>query len=120
MQAALKGTIDAEKDHVLILHGLYAHAASRFEFATNGRWQTFAATAAMRDGAPGFGSVVFIVEGDGVELARSRFLRGGESEPMHVKIDSVRTLVLRAEGTEGNNHGCWAMWGEPVVERAER
>ena len=100
--------------------GLHAHAASRFEFATNGRWHTFTATTAMRDGAPEFGSAVFIVEGDGVELARSRFLRGGQSEAMKVKIDGVRTLVLRAEGTEGNNHGCWAMWGEPVVERVAR
>ncbi|MBL9146239.1 MAG: protein kinase [Verrucomicrobiaceae bacterium] len=100
--------------------GLYAHAASRFEFATNGRWQNFTATAAMRDGAPEFGSVVFIVEGDGVELARSHFLTSGQSEPMSVKIDGVKTLVLRAEGTEGNNHGCWAMWGDPVVERATK
>ncbi len=100
--------------------GLFAHAASRFEFATNGRWQTFTATAAMRDGAPEFGSVVFVVEGDGVELARSHFLTSGQSEPMSVKIDGVKSLVLRAEGTEGNNHGCWAMWGDPVVERAAK
>ena len=97
--------------------GLYAHASSRFEFATNARWQTFNATAAMRDGAPEFGSVVFIVEGDGVELARSRFLKSGESELMSVKIDGVKSLVLRAEGTEGNNHGCWSMWADPVVDR---
>jgi hypothetical protein len=97
--------------------GLSAHAKSRYEFALGGRWQSFTTTVGVRDGAPEFGSAVFIIEGDGVELARSQFLRSGQSELIKADMRNVQKLTLRTEGTEGHNHGCWTIWCDPVVER---
>ena len=99
--------------------GISAHAKSLVEFPLQGKWHRFTATVGLRDGAPPMGKGVFIVEGDGVELARSRFLRIGQSERMTVKIDGVKKLVLRTEGSDGNNQGCWSIWCDPVVERTE-
>jgi hypothetical protein len=97
--------------------GLYAHAKSAFVFPLAGRWQTFSATVGLRDGGPEVGSAVFIIEGDGVELTRSQFMRPGRSEPMKTDVTGVKTLTLRAEGSQGHNHGCWSIWCDPLIER---
>jgi len=100
--------------------GLYAHAKSAYVFPLAGRWQTFCATVGLRDGGPEVGSAVFIIEGDGVELTRSQFMRPGMSEPMKIDVTGVKTLTLRAEGSEGHNHGCWSIWCDPLIERTAK
>jgi hypothetical protein len=97
--------------------GLYAHAPSRYVFDLAGKWQTFTATVGLRDGAPDFGSAVFRVLGDGKELHRSPVLRVGARAEINVAVTGVRTLELRTEGAEGNNHGAWSIWTEPQVSR---
>jgi len=62
----------------------------------------------------------FVIEGDGVELTRSQFMRPGMSEPMKIDVTGVKTLTLRAEGSEGHNHGCWSIWCDPLIERTAK
>jgi tetratricopeptide (TPR) repeat protein len=98
--------------------GLYAHAASRYAYALDGRWQTFTATIGLRDGAHAMGAVVFIVRGDGRELYRSPTLRvTSPAETIKVNVVGVKQLELIAEGAEGHVHHAWAIWAEPVVTR---
>lgn len=98
--------------------GLYAHAASRYAYALDGRWQTFSATIGIRDGAHAMGSAVFVVRGDGRELYRSPALRvSSPAETVKLSIAGVKQLELIAEGAEGHVHHAWAIWAEPVVAR---
>ena len=97
--------------------GLYAHARSVFEFPLNGQWQKFSATVGLRDGAPSIGRAVFIIEGDGLELARSRHLNVNESQALSIEVQGVKQLTLRTEGAEGHTHGCWSIWCDPLVSR---
>lgn len=97
--------------------GLYAHAPSRFFYELGGRWKSLSATVGLRDGAPGFGSAVFRVVGDGKELYRSPVLRVGQREIVEVDVAGVKVIELLAEGGDGNNHGSWAIWADPQVTR---
>ena len=97
--------------------GLYAHAKSNYTFQLAGRWKRFETTVGLRDGNPAQGRVVFIVEGDGQELARSGFLDSGAEEKLSADVSNVRTLSLRVEGPDGHNHGCWSIWCDPLLTR---
>jgi hypothetical protein len=97
--------------------GLYAHSTSAFIFPLGGKWKTFTAACGLRDGAADQGSAVFIVLGDGKELFRSRILRPGQKETLHLDIPGVEQLELRTEGGEGHNHNSWAIWADPLVQR---
>jgi tetratricopeptide (TPR) repeat protein len=98
--------------------GLYAHAAPRYAYALDGRWQTFTATIGLRDGAHAMGAVVFTVRGDGRELFRSPTLRVTSlAEAVKVNVAGVKQLELLVEGAESHVHHAWAIWAEPVVTR---
>lgn len=98
--------------------GLYAHAASRYAYALEGRWQTLTATIGVRDGAHPMGVVVFLVRGDGRELYRSPPLRvTSPAEQVKVNVAGVKQLELIAEGAESHVHHAWAIWAEPTVTR---
>ncbi len=97
--------------------GLYAHSKSEFVFSLGGSWKTFSATVGLRDGAANQGSAVFTVTGDGKELFRSKMLRVGEKETLHLDLADVQQLELHADGGEGHNHNSWAIWADPVVEK---
>lgn len=97
--------------------GLYAHSPSRYVFALDGRWKTFAAVAGLRDGAHPQGSAVFTVRGDGRDLYASPLLRAGARAEIKVDVSGVRQLELVAEGGEGHPHNSWAIWADPRVER---
>jgi hypothetical protein len=97
--------------------GLYAHSSSRYEFALDGKWKTFTAEVGLQDGADATGSAVFIVRGDGTELARSAIMRVGKSESFTVNVAGVQKLELLAEGGEGHNENSWAVWLQPELHR---
>lgn len=97
--------------------GLYAHAASSFEFTLAKRWKSFSATVGVRDGALEQGSAVFTVRGDGKTLYTSPILRAGQTDRLEVDIANVTKLELVAEGGEGHVHNSWAIWVEPTVLR---
>jgi hypothetical protein len=98
--------------------GFYAHSASRYAFAVDGKWKTLTAIIGLRDGAnPKQGSAVFTVRGDGRELYRSPLLRPGTREEISVNIAGVKNLELLADGGEGHNFNSWAIWAEPMLRR---
>ncbi len=97
--------------------GLYAHASSRYVFPVAEKWQRFRATIGLRDGASAQGSAIFIVRGDGKELYYSPILRAGGTEEIDLEIAGVKELELLADGAEGHNHNCWAIWAAPRVSR---
>jgi hypothetical protein len=97
--------------------GLYAHSKSEFVFLLGGRWKTFSATVGLRDGAANQGSAVFSVVGDGRELFRSKILRAGQKDTIHIDITNVQQLELHADGGEGHTHNSWAIWADPVVDK---
>lgn len=108
---------------VLIVHGrlyskgLYAHSPSRYRFALDGRWKTFAATVGLREGADPSGSAIFIVRADGRELFRSGPLRVDASHRLALNIEGVQELELLTSPGGEKNHFSWAIWVEPTVRR---
>ena len=104
-------------DGQLFAKGLYAHATSRYAFALEGKWKTFAATAGLRDGAGAEPSAVFVVIGDGKELFRSKPLKENERQGLSIDVTNVKQLELLTESGEKTNRSCWAIWADPVVRR---
>lgn len=91
--------------------GLGAHAESRIEFDLPPGHRLFAATIGC-DQEVWANSIVFVVEGDGVELYRSPLLRRDDAPlDVTVPIDGVSRLALLIEdGGDGiaADHGNWA------------
>lgn len=93
--------------------GIFAHGPSRLVFNTRGRWKRFAATVGLQVG----GSVVFVVRGDGRELARSALLQNDQTAAFNIDIRGVKTLELVTEdGGDGNGHD-WSVWFAPQLRR---
>ena len=91
--------------------GIGTHADSRIVYQCPGDARVFAATIGCDQKAL-VGSVVFVVEGDGRELFRSRILRA-DSRPVDIRVplDNIQELALIVEdgGDRINaDHGNWA------------
>jgi hypothetical protein len=96
--------------------GLYGHAESRYVYDLGGTWHAFVSRIGLQKGHNG--SVVFVVTGDGKELARSPLLKlaDGEQE-IRANVRGVRQLELRTEpGLDGRNND-WGIWFSPVLRR---
>ena len=114
---------DSELRFFLELHGklyrngLYAHSPSSFVFDLDKKWKTFSAIVGLRDYAHIQGSAKFTVIGDGKVLYESPALRTNQKDSMNVDISNVKTMELKADGTEGHNFNSWAIWVNPSIER---
>ncbi len=95
--------------------GLYAHAASTYEFALHGRWKKFTTTVGQQDG--GFGQAVFTIRGDGKLLHTSKPLKAGMHEDIAIDVSGVQKLELVAGSAVEGNAGCWSVWGSPMLSR---
>lgn len=90
--------------------GIGTHANSRITYDIDGAYAAFAATIGCDQEVSG-NSVVFVVEGDGVELYRSPLMRA-RSTPIPIQLDirGVRRLTLIvADGGDGigADHADW-------------
>jgi len=92
--------------------GLGTHANSRIGFDLPDGFKTFAATIGCSVEGYYGGRVVFVVEGDGRELYRSKVIRlahGGRDIEIPIKGLKKLTLVVEDGGDGiGNDHALWA------------
>ncbi len=102
---------------ILYSKGLYAHSPSSYVFNTDKKWKRFSALVGLRDFAHQQGSARFTVIGDGKVLYQTPVIRINQKDSVNVDISTVKTLELKADGTEGHNFNSWAMWLNPVLER---
>ncbi len=97
--------------------GLCAHAPAKHVFDLGGRWKTFAARIGLQEGAFEQGSGVFIIRGDGRELARSAKLQGASAKQIEADVTGVESLELIVESGKPGNANCWTIWGMPKLTR---
>ena len=95
--------------------GLYAHAPARHVVRLDGKWATFTTKYGLQDGHRG--SVVFVVKGDGKELARSKTVRESRTGEESVSIKGVTLLELIVEDAGDGANGDWGVWLEPKLHR---
>lgn len=97
--------------------GLYAHPPSTYRFDLGGTWKTLSALGGLQEGVGSNGSALFVVKGDGKELFRSRKVKDSETVDVTLNVAGVKILELIVESGKENNHGCWAVWGSPLLIR---
>lgn len=98
-------------------NGIYAHSPSRYTFSLNKKWKHFSAIVGLRDGAHQQGSARFSVIGDGKVLYTSPALRVGQRANVDIDISNIKTIELKADGTEGHNFNSWSVWLDPLLRR---
>lgn len=103
--------------HVAYANGLGMHAPGELAIALGRRCQRFHAAVGIDDEVGAGGTVTFEVWGDGVVLAVSPVMRGGQpAHPLAVSVAGVGELVLRvADGGDGDatDH---ANWGDARID----
>ena len=97
-------------------HGLYAHAEASYAYELGGKWKTFAAQVGLQKGHAG--SVVFVVVGDGKELARTPLLKLADGErEIKADVTGINQLELKAESGPDGRSNDWAIWFSPTLGR---
>lgn len=96
---------------------IYAHSPARHVFKLDSSWKKFTATVGLQTGVPMNGTGVFVVNGNGRELHRTKLLRGNETATIEVDVSGIDELELIAESGKEGNAGCWTVWGSPYVTR---
>lgn len=99
----------------LFARGIYGHAPSRYDYDLGGKWKRLRGKAGLADGNDG--SVVFVIEGDGRELWRSKRIANSSLPAFDVDVSDVQQLSLRVEDAGNGNRGDWGVWVEPKLER---
>ena len=112
----VKDAVFLESADEFFPRGLYAHAPSRYVFELNGKWKTFAATAALQKGTS-IGSGIFRVMGDGKLLHETKLLSGTNTEKIRVNVESVQKIELAIDSGKPGNAQCWTIWGNPTLSR---
>lgn len=95
--------------------GIHAHAPSRYDYDLGGKWKRLRGKAGLADGNDG--SVVFVIEGDGRELWRSKRIADSSLPAFDVDVSDVQQLSLRVEDAGNGNRSDWGVWVEPKLER---
>lgn len=92
--------------------GIGVHADSELSFAVDGRFNEFRADVGLAASENKRGSVVFIVEGDGREIYRSKVVTHAEQDPIEVKapIKGVKSLTLKVQHADNLDLGDAANW----------
>ena len=95
--------------------GLFAHAPARHVLDLGGRWRRFRSRLGIQDGH--WGTVVFVVRGDGRELFRSDLVNAGELAEANVSVADLDRLELIVEDGGDGPGNDWGIWVEPRLER---
>jgi hypothetical protein len=93
--------------------GLYGHAPSRYVFDLGGKWKKLASKFGF---APGNGSCIFVVKGDGKELFRTDLIEDRKLHELEVDVTGVKTLELIIDDAVGNYYDL-AHWLAPELSR---
>lgn len=99
----------------LFARGIYAHAPSNYVYNLGGKWKRLSGQAGLADGNDG--SVVFVIEGDGQELWRSKKIANASLPTFEVDVSKVKQLTLRVEDAGDGTGSDWGVWVEPKLER---
>lgn len=97
--------------------GLYAHAPSRYVFNLGGKWKELSGEAGLHTLQQPYGSVIFIIRGDGREIFRSATIRGAKKAAYKVKVEGVQKLELLADPAGNGNGNDWGLWLDPMLRR---
>jgi hypothetical protein len=95
--------------------GLYGHAISTFTFDLGGKWKILKSAYGLQD--EHYGSVIFVVRGDGKELFRSERIADHRLQRLEVNVTEVKQLELIVENAGDGNSNDWGVWIEPTLER---
>ncbi len=97
--------------------GIFAHAPSNYTYDLGKRWKTFKGHIGLQRGQT-FGSVVFIIKGDGKELFRSPLITLADGEvPVEINISRVKKLeLITSSGPDGKGND-WGIWIAPTLLR---
>lgn len=95
--------------------GLWAHAPARHVVRLDGGWKEFTTRFGIRDESI-YGSVVFVVRGDGKELFRSETMTPGKIGELKVSVADCTELELVVEEL-GNTNSDWSLWLNPQLSR---
>ena len=97
--------------------GLGTHASSELAFNVDGQFDTFAAFIGIDALAAGKGDCLFVVQGDGRELARERMTGRDAGKELKLDIRGVKELVLVVEAGEDLDLADLADWADARVIR---
>lgn len=97
--------------------GLGVHAYSRLVFEIGGDYQVFAATIGIDAAAERHGDCVFVVLGDGRELARERMTGAAAAKELKLDVSGVKQLTLLVEPGEDLDLADLANWADARVIR---
>ena len=99
----------------LFARGLYAHAPSKHTYDLAGKWNRITGSAGLADGNEG--SVIFVIEGDGKELWRSKKITDASRAEINLDVSNIKELTLIVEDSGNGNSNDWGVWVEPNLER---
>ncbi|WP_425619202.1 NPCBM/NEW2 domain-containing protein [Anatilimnocola sp. NA78] len=99
----------------LFARGLYAHAPSSYTFQLGGKWKRLSGQAGLADGNDG--SVVFVIQGDGKELWRSKKISDASLPTFDVDVSTVQELKLIVEDAGNGTASDWGVWVSPQLKR---
>jgi hypothetical protein len=97
--------------------GIGTHAYSKLVYELDGEYQVFAATIGIDAAAERHGDCVFIVLGDGRELARERMTGQMPAKDLKLAIEGVQQLTLLVEPGEDLDLADLADWADARVIR---
>jgi hypothetical protein len=103
-------------------HGIGTHAISDIVYELHGLFDTFTAMVGIDENAGrDFGTVEFVVLGDGKELWRTGIMRKGDTPQVcNVSVKGVRSLHLTVTDAGDSNHYDHADWVNAKVSRARK
>lgn len=97
--------------------GIGTRTPARLDYRLDGMYEIFEAEVGVDDAARFQGSVVFVVQVDGVESYRSPTVRGGATDPLVVRVpvDERQVLSLIVEDAGDGQETDLAVWGNARV-----
>jgi len=110
-----RGTCFLEVGGEFHVHGLFAHAPSRYRIELDGRWRELRTAFGLQDGHNG--SVVFVVHCDGKERFRSSLIKDHMLHARTIDVAGVEKLELVVENGGDDNRNDWGVWIEPNLSR---
>jgi hypothetical protein len=96
-------------------NGLWAFPYSQYVYRLGKRWKRLRASFSLQAGETG--SAVFIVRGDGHELAKSPAVRDAMPRPLDLDVSTVDRLELVVTDAGDGNRGDGALWIDPRLTR---
>lgn len=108
-------TVVLEVGGRLFARGMYAHAPSAYTYDLAGQWNRLTGSAGLADGHDG--SVVFVIQGDGKELWRSKKIAEATPAVFNIDVSRIKELTLTVEDAGNGNGSDWGVWLEPTLER---